>query len=290
MADQRVTELNPVVTPAVTDIFAVRQSGETRDTRETIAQLLSLISFPPEANDLSSIVTWANIPDANVPQSAVTQHQAALAILRAQLTDLATVSQAEAEAGTATDDRIWTAERVAQAIAALAPAGGGFPEYLFYADQMDNPVNADWDLNALAPVAADSNNAALSVRLFDDASAEGAGLAFKLPATATNLVLELVSRAETAPGAAAVVKPAIEIRTIGDNAAVPAPPWTSLNLNDVDIPTNENFQYDSQSITLASLSLTAGDYVQMEITRNPTHPNDDLVGDWVLLSVLVSFT
>ncbi len=31
-----------------------------------------------EVNDLSSVVTWANIPDANVPQSAVTQHEAAL--------------------------------------------------------------------------------------------------------------------------------------------------------------------------------------------------------------------
>lgn len=38
---------------------------------------------------------------------------------------VAVVSQAEAEAGTATTPRRWTAERIAQAIAALAPAGGG---------------------------------------------------------------------------------------------------------------------------------------------------------------------
>jgi len=36
-----------------------------------------------------------------------------------------TVSQVEAEAGTATTDRLWTAERVAQAIAALGGGGGG---------------------------------------------------------------------------------------------------------------------------------------------------------------------
>jgi hypothetical protein len=35
------------------------------------------------------------------------------------------VSQAEAEAGSATTERIWTAERVNQAIQALAPGGGG---------------------------------------------------------------------------------------------------------------------------------------------------------------------
>ena len=37
--------------------------------------------------------------------------------------DLETIGQAEAEAGVATTDRIWTALRVAQAIAALAPGG-----------------------------------------------------------------------------------------------------------------------------------------------------------------------
>ena len=47
-----------------------------------------LTSFT-ETNDLSSAVTWANIPDANVPQSAVTQHQAALTITESQISDLA---------------------------------------------------------------------------------------------------------------------------------------------------------------------------------------------------------
>ena len=47
-----------------------------------------LTSFT-ETNDLSSAVTWANIPDANVPQSAVTQHQAALSITESQISDLA---------------------------------------------------------------------------------------------------------------------------------------------------------------------------------------------------------
>ena len=41
-----------------------------------------------ETNDLTSAVTWANIPDAYVPQSAVTQHQAALTITQSQISDL----------------------------------------------------------------------------------------------------------------------------------------------------------------------------------------------------------
>ena len=43
-----------------------------------------------ETNDLSAAVTWANIPDANVPASAVTQHQAALSITESQISDFGT--------------------------------------------------------------------------------------------------------------------------------------------------------------------------------------------------------
>ena len=42
----------------------------------------------PEVNDLTVSVTWADIPDANVPVSAVTQHQAALSITESQISDL----------------------------------------------------------------------------------------------------------------------------------------------------------------------------------------------------------
>ncbi len=41
-----------------------------------------------EVNDLTASVTWANIPDANVPQTAVTQHQTALTITESQISDL----------------------------------------------------------------------------------------------------------------------------------------------------------------------------------------------------------
>ena len=46
-----------------------------------------LTSFT-ETNDLTSAVTWANVPDANITQSSVTQHQAALSITESQITDL----------------------------------------------------------------------------------------------------------------------------------------------------------------------------------------------------------
>ena len=44
-----------------------------------------------EINDLTASVTWADVPDANITQSSVTQHQAALAIAATQLTGNITV-------------------------------------------------------------------------------------------------------------------------------------------------------------------------------------------------------
>jgi len=41
-----------------------------------------------EVNDLSSVVTWANVPDANITESSVVQHSGALRITESQITDL----------------------------------------------------------------------------------------------------------------------------------------------------------------------------------------------------------
>lgn len=41
-----------------------------------------------EVNDLTAAVTWDNIPDANVPESAVTQHEGALSITQSQISDV----------------------------------------------------------------------------------------------------------------------------------------------------------------------------------------------------------
>ena len=43
-----------------------------------------------EANDLTAAVTWANVPDDNITQSSVTQHQSALSITESQISDFGT--------------------------------------------------------------------------------------------------------------------------------------------------------------------------------------------------------
>jgi hypothetical protein len=41
-----------------------------------------------EINDLTDSVTWDDVPDANITQSSVTQHEGALSITESQITDL----------------------------------------------------------------------------------------------------------------------------------------------------------------------------------------------------------
>jgi hypothetical protein len=167
---------------------------------------------------------------------------------------------------------------------------GEFPQRsLLYGDQLDNPVTADWAVNALAPAVADSLNSGLTVRRFDDTVEEGVGFIFTvIPPQATVMKLTFKSRAQTAPGGPVQAVPRLYRRIIPDDAAVGA--WSAgLDLTPIDIPANTNFQYDDQTLTLASLGLAPGDLVQFEVTRNPASGSDTLVGDWDVVEIGVEF-
>jgi hypothetical protein len=158
-----------------------------------------------------------------------------------------------------------------------------------FADQQDSPVTADWAVNALAPASADSTNSGLTVRLFDDTTEEGIGFILCVPADALNITIKIKSRAETAPGAANTVGVELYQREVPDNAAPGA--WSAgLQLTDIDIPTNEFFQYDEQTIALSTLSINAGSIYQFELTRVAPTGGTDLTGDWALLDLTVEFT
>jgi hypothetical protein len=62
-------------------------TGVFRYTPPTAAGLGALTA---EVNDLTAAVTWANVPDANITQSSVTQHQAALSVTESQISDFGT--------------------------------------------------------------------------------------------------------------------------------------------------------------------------------------------------------
>lgn len=62
-------------------------TGEFKFTPPTAAGIGALSA---ETNDLTAAVTWANVPNANITESSVTQHQAALSITESQISDLGT--------------------------------------------------------------------------------------------------------------------------------------------------------------------------------------------------------
>jgi len=164
-----------------------------------------------------------------------------------------------------------------------------FPTHQFFADQLDNPVTSDWAVNSLAAASACSNNSALTVRKFANATENGVGMSVLIPAGATNIVLGFVSRAETATGSTQAVIPRVYVREFPDNASVEA--WDAgTDLTAVSIPNSELWQYDSQSIALSTLSLVAGRVVQIELTRRGSDGSDTLTTDWTLMMCSVGFT
>ena len=62
-------------------------TGEFKFTPPTASGLGALTA---EVNDLTAAVTWANVPNVNITESSVTQHQAALSITENQISDLGT--------------------------------------------------------------------------------------------------------------------------------------------------------------------------------------------------------
>lgn len=160
---------------------------------------------------------------------------------------------------------------------------------IFSACDLRSPVTADWAINALAPVSADTNNSSLLVRRFDDSVEEGAGCFIYIPYDASNMTISFVSRAESTPGSTVGVAVNMYERGIPDNGAVEA--WsTQYNLNFIEFPTNEYFQRDSTTIALTTLGLTPGQLHQLEFTRDYNVSFDTLVGDWTLLRLGLSFS
>lgn len=161
--------------------------------------------------------------------------------------------------------------------------------FLFYADQLDNPVNSNWAVNSLAPLGRDTQNPSLYVRKFDDSDEEGVGWSLSIPNNIDNITIRLKSRAATAPGSSQSVALNLYYRTIPDNAAVAA--WSSAyGLSNIAIPTNNYYQYDEQTIPLTTLGLNDGDLIRFELTRNAGSGSDTLSGDWWLIELGVAFS
>ena len=86
--------LGTAATTASTDYATAAQGAladsalQSGDNISTLTNDSGYLTSFTETNDLSTAVTWANVPDANITQSSVTQHQAALSVTESQISDL----------------------------------------------------------------------------------------------------------------------------------------------------------------------------------------------------------
>jgi len=79
-------------TTLISDVLTASSTHTLTNKSGNISQWANdsgYITSVSETNDLTSSVTWADVPDANITQSSVTQHQAALSITSSQVSDLA---------------------------------------------------------------------------------------------------------------------------------------------------------------------------------------------------------
>lgn len=147
----------------------------------------------------------------------------------------------------------------------------------------------DFAVNAGAGLGADTANPSLLVRRFDDTTEEGVGFGLTIPSGSSDITLYFKSRAQSTPGGTVGVQPLLYTRIVGDNTAVSS--WSAATqLTPLSLPSNTNWQYDNETLTLSSLSLSADTYVQFEITRDGADGDDSLVGDWTLLELVVEFS
>ena len=87
-------EGNPVLT-GITQSSVTQHQGALNLTSSQISDLGTqgfLTSFT-ELNDLSTAVTWADVPDTNITQSSVTQHQGALNLTSSQISNFQTTAE-----------------------------------------------------------------------------------------------------------------------------------------------------------------------------------------------------
>lgn len=139
----------------------------------------------------------------------------------------------------------------------------------YVAASLDTPNNSDWIINGIAPAIPDPSFNSMTVRSFDAVTEVGVGLLITPPVNAVACTFSFKGRAQTAPGATAVVQPRVYRRQFGNNTGPGA--WSSaFELANISIPTNANFIYSSQTVSLASLGWVAGQMTLLEITRRVT--------------------
>ena len=159
----------------------------------------------------------------------------------------------------------------------------------FPATSFDSPNNADWVVNALAPVVLDPSNNAIPVRQFSNTVEQGIGLMLSIPSGATSITFKTRSKAAVAQAGITVVQPRMYTRLVPDNAAMGS--WgAAVELTNITIPANSYYQYAEHTLPISSLGMVAGKLFQLEITRRVTGvTGTNLPANWLIAELTIEF-
>lgn len=161
------------------------------------------------------------------------------------------------------------------------------PFFLLHADQFEDTTASNWPVSNTAALEVDGNENDIRVRAFDDTTEEGVGFEISIPEDVESISLKIISRAKTAPVSASTVGLNLYVKNRPDNGTGS---WSSANtLTDIDIPTNEFFQFDYETLDLTTLGINGGDTAKFQLTRTTPQAGTELVGDWNLLSLEIGF-
>ena len=164
--------------------------------------------------------------------------------------------------------------------------GHALLEQTMFAPDFDDP-GTDWSTLLPGALVADTVNAAVLIRRFDDTIQEGVGWSVCIPVGVTQVTFTFMAKAITSPAGVRTVGLSLKKREIPNNSVLGS--WTSSTLTDLSFPTNVTFQKSSQTLTLATLSLTAGSIYQLEVIRQSPSAGTNLTGDMGLFMLKVEW-
>jgi hypothetical protein len=160
--------------------------------------------------------------------------------------------------------------------------------YPYNAANFDSPNSSDWVTNVLAPCEIYPTNPSLTIRAFDSSTQEGVGFGvIVIPATAVGMKFTFKWTAQTNPGSTVGVVWKLYSRTSNSGVAVGA--WNTGIVLTTQSTADAYFHVYTQSITLATLGYTAGDYRQYELCRAVAETGDTLASDAYLDLFMVEF-
>ena len=181
------------------------------------------------------------------------------------------------------------ANRVDVTLSSSGGGGGGgiLDVQHFQAESLDG-ATTDWTnmVTDPAPLDISVSSNSIQVRSYSGSVIQAAGGKFRAPAGAANLKLEWIQQARTAPGTTNnKVQWRLAFRPLGSTSAP-----TTYDFTAHTIANNTSFAAFDQTVSLATLGMTAGVWYQFQLQRVISGVSNNMTQDCLLSEVIPTWT